>query len=69
MQLKIARIKAGLTQNQLSKKVKMSPSTLVKAEKGNYEHLTIKQMKALSDVLGVSVQELFFSEEQANQTH
>ena len=63
MSVKIARIKAGLTQSQVAKKCNMSLSSIVKLEKGDYDFLTLGKMKKLSEVLEVSVQELFFSEE------
>ncbi len=64
MNVKIARIKAGFTQNQLCEMVKMSPRKLGAIEKGNYDIVTLGNMKALSKALSVSIQELFFSEEQ-----
>lgn len=63
MNVKIARIKAGLTQDQLRRQIKMSPKKLCEVERGNYDILTMANMKAISRVLGVSVQDLFFSEE------
>ena len=63
MELRTIRINAGLTQMQLCKMIKMSPKKLVAIEKGNYDIMTLGNMKALSRALGVSVQELFFSEE------
>lgn len=62
--VKIARIRLGLTQMQVCEKIKMSPRKLGAIEKGNYGIVTLDNMKALSEVLGVSIQELFFSEEQ-----
>ena len=61
--IKIERIKAGLTQEQLRKKIKMSPKKLCEVERGNYDILTMANMKAISQALGVSIQKLFFSEE------
>lgn len=63
MSVKIARIKVGLTQAELCKKIKMSPKKLCEVEKGNYDILTLANMRAISKVLKVSIQELFFSEE------
>lgn len=63
MDFKIARIKAGLTQAQLAATCKMSLSSICRAEKGEYDFLTLRKMKILSAVLGVNIQELFFSEE------
>lgn len=64
MNVKIARIKAGLTQTQLCEMIKMSPKKLGAIEKGNYDIATLANMKALSDALDTTIQELFFSEEQ-----
>lgn len=61
MEFKIARIRAGLTQMQVAKKCKMSLSSIVKIEKGDYDFLTLGKMKALSKVVEVSIQELFLS--------
>ena len=63
MNVKLARIKARLTQAQLCMLAKISPRKLVDVEKGNYDILTLANMKAISAALGVSIQELFFSEE------
>lgn len=69
MTLKIARIKAGLTQKQLREilinkySVSISPVTIVALEKGNYSSLSYEKMKALAKALNSTVQELFFSEE------
>lgn len=63
MSVKIARIKKGMTQEQLRKAVGISPRKIVAVEKGDFSTLTFANMKAISEALEVSVQELFFSEE------
>lgn len=63
MELKIARIKAGLTQTQLCKKSKISTRKIVEAERGNYDSLTMANMKTLANILNVDVIELFFSDD------
>lgn len=63
MNVKIARIKLNLTQIELAKKCKMSLSSIVKMEKGNYDFLTLGKMKAVAEALKTDVQTLFFSEE------
>lgn len=63
MNVKIARIKLGLTQAELCRRVKVSPRTLVSVEKGNYDILTLGKMKAMAKALETDVQTLFFSEE------
>ncbi|HFD2059071.1 helix-turn-helix transcriptional regulator [Clostridium perfringens] len=60
MEVKIARIKKGLTQKELCDIVKTSPKKLVDIEKGNYEMVTIGLAKRIARALDKSVQELFF---------
>ena len=70
MSVKIARIKAGLTQKQLRNKlineysVGISPSTIVSIEKGNYSTLNFVKMVAIAKALNSTVLDLFFSEEE-----
>ncbi|MCM1235435.1 MAG: helix-turn-helix domain-containing protein [Ruminococcus flavefaciens] len=57
--LKIARIKAGMTQAELAKKVGVTTRYISSIEsKGNKP--SPKVMEKISDVLDVTVQELFF---------
>ena len=63
MNVKLARIKANLTQMQLCKIVKISSRKIVAAEKGNCDNLTLANMKAISKALNSDVIELFFSQE------
>lgn len=64
MNLKIARIKAGLTQSQLRDKAKVGLSTIVALEKGNIDGVRVKTLKKIAKALDTTVQELFFSEEE-----
>ncbi|MDY6226990.1 MAG: helix-turn-helix transcriptional regulator [Clostridium sp.] len=64
MNVKLARIKAGLTQKELAALVGLSNVTIVKIEKGNYDSITRETMIKISKVLNVSIMELFFSEEE-----
>ncbi|MDU1412704.1 MAG: helix-turn-helix transcriptional regulator [Clostridium sp.] len=70
MNVKIARIKMGLTQKQLRDKlinefsVGISPSTIVAVEKGNYTSLSFGQMVAIAAALNSNVPALFFSDEE-----
>lgn len=64
MKIKLARVKLGLTQKELAKKVGISHVTLSKIEKGNYENLTLRTMLKLAAALDTTVQELFFSDEE-----
>lgn len=62
LNLKIARIKKGLTQDELCEMVGIGRTTLSQLEQGKANpKLTL--MKKLSKALGVSPVELFFSEE------
>lgn len=63
MEVKIARIKKGLTQEQLRKQVKISPNKLTQIEKGNYSNVTFEQMKRIAKELDADPKELFFNEE------
>lgn len=60
MEVKIARIRKGLTQQQLRGIVGISPQTLVAIEKGRYEKVNIVLAKKLANALGMTVKELFF---------
>lgn len=59
MEVKIARIKKGLTQAQLCKILKISPKKLVEIEKGNYDKVNLGLATKISKVLGVNLEELF----------
>lgn len=63
MKLKLQRIKCGLTQVELCKKIKMSPKKLCEVERGNLDILTLANMKAIAEALNTDVQTLFFSED------
>ncbi|KYH28900.1 helix-turn-helix domain protein [Clostridium tepidiprofundi DSM 19306] len=60
MNVKIARIKKGLTQTELCKILKISKTILVKIEKDDYD-IRLSLMKKISEVLEVPVQELFLN--------
>ena len=63
--LKIARIKKGMTQFEVAKSAHMSYNTYNKFEQGiGTDNIRLGQMKRISEVLGVSIKELFFSDEQ-----
>lgn len=62
LNLKIARIKKGLSQKQLADKVGISPATVSKAETGKFD-LRLSTLIKLSKVLDVSVEELIKHEE------
>lgn len=64
MNIKIARVKAGLTQKRLSQKVGISHVTISKLEKGNYDGISKGNMIKIAKALNLTVQELFFSDEE-----
>jgi putative transcriptional regulator len=66
MEVKIARIKKGLTQEQLRKQVKISPNKMTQIERGNYSNVTFDQMKKIAKILGEDARKLFFNEEVEN---
>ncbi|PJI08324.1 MULTISPECIES: helix-turn-helix transcriptional regulator [Clostridium] len=62
MNVKIARIKKGLTQKQLREIVNISPNKLVQIEKGNYSNVTYDQMVKIAKALDSTPQKLFFED-------
>ena len=64
MNVKLSRVKAGLTQKELATLSGVSNVTIVKIEKGNHDNITKGTMKKIAKALDSSVAELFFSEEE-----
>lgn len=70
MNAKLARIKKGLTQENVRKLLKekfsigVSPCTIVAIEKGNFNGIRYELMIAYAKLLDSTVEELFFSDEQ-----
>lgn len=64
MNVKIARIKAGLTQARLCEIVKTSPKKIVAIERGEYGNVTKDLMERIAAALNSTVTELFFSDEE-----
>lgn len=68
MNSKIARIKAGLTMEQLRRKLKeeysigISPCTLVAIEKGQIDNVKLGTLKKIAQILNSSIEELFLNE-------
>lgn len=60
MNVKIARIKKGITQAQLCKLVKVSPKKLVLIERGDYSTVSFGLAERIAAALDSTVQELFF---------
>lgn len=64
MNVKIARIKKGLTQRELAKLVGTSNVTIIKIEKGDIDGISFGLLKKLAAALDSTVQELFLNEEE-----
>lgn len=64
MNMKLTRIKNGLTQQQLREKSKTSLNTIVALEKGQIDGIRVGTLKKIADVLESNVAELFFSDEE-----
>ena len=58
--LKIERVKAGMTQLELSKLSGVSRNVISKVENGDLSSITYGKMEKLSNVLGLSPKDLFF---------
>lgn len=58
MNVKIARIKKGLTQDELCKILKISKTILVKIEKDEYD-IRLSLMKKIATALDSTISELF----------
>ena len=63
LNIKIARIKKGLTQKQLAEIVGLSRDYIANLENEKSVNPTLKTMKSLSKALNVSIVDLFFSDE------
>ncbi|MDU1202525.1 MAG: helix-turn-helix transcriptional regulator [Clostridiales bacterium] len=64
MNVKIERIKKGLSQRQLAKLCGVCQNTIVKIEKGEIDTVIVQNLKKVAEVLGVGMVELFFNDEQ-----
>ena len=62
MNVKLARIKAGLTQKEFAKMVGTSNVTIVKIEKGDIDGISFGLLKKISLTLGCTFEELFLNE-------
>lgn len=60
MNLKIERIKRGMSQVELSKISGVSIPIIIKIEKGDIDHVTLTSLRRISEVLNVSMSYLFF---------
>lgn len=64
MNVKLSRIKAGLTQKDLARLADTSNVTIVKIEKGQIDSIRFGTLKKIAAALNSTVQELFSSEEE-----
>lgn len=63
MNMKLTRIKNGLTQAQLREKAKVGLNTIVALEKGEIDGIRFGTLKKIAVALDSTVQELFLNEE------
>lgn len=62
--LKIARVKKGLTQEQLAKKSGVGRVTISNIERKGIESIPVYTLRKIANALDMTVAELFFSEEE-----
>lgn len=60
MDLKIARLKKRMTQEELARKSRVSRNLISKAENGDISKMSVEKMERISEVLKISVKRLFF---------
>lgn len=58
MIIKLARIKKGLTIEQLAQLLEVNKNTLMKYEKGDYGNIRLKTLKKIIEVLDIAPEEL-----------
>ena len=63
MNIKLLRIKKGLTQKELCEVLGISKSTLIKAERGDYSALKYKKVLNIMNFFNKNFEELFLKEE------
>ena len=63
MNIKILRIKKGLTQEQLCKELGMSRVTLIKVERGDFSALNFEKILRAMNFFNKSFEELFLKED------
>lgn len=62
MEVKLQRIRLGMTQEDFAKKIRMARSRVVQLERGNYDSLRFYEMKKIASILNSTVEELFLKE-------
>lgn len=63
MNLKLERVRRGLSQSKLAKICNVGTSTIVRIEKGNIENVSVGILRKIAKSLNVSIVDLFFSDE------
>lgn len=61
MNVKMARIKKGYTQEYVCGALRISRSTIVRIERGEYDNIKLGKAKEFAELLDSTVQELFLS--------
>lgn len=64
LELKIARVKRGWTQDKLSKEAGISRASICNIEKNGIDAIPVSTLKKIAKALDTTVQELFFSDEE-----
>ncbi len=59
MNLKIERMRRGMTQAELRKRTRLSPNKVVQIEKGNIEDVRVRDLQRIAEVIGIPVCQLF----------
>jgi len=59
MNLKMERIRRGMTQAELRKLTKLSPNKIVQIEKGNIENVRVRDLQCIAEAIGIPVCQLF----------
>lgn len=64
LSLKLARVKKGWTQEDLSKKAGISRVSICNIERNGIDTIPVKTLRKLAKALDTTVPELFFSEDE-----
>ena len=60
MDLRLARLKKRMTQEELARKSRVRRNLISKAENGDISKMSVEKMERISEVLKISVKRLFF---------
>lgn len=63
MNVKIERIKKGLSQRDLANLCGVCQNTIVKIEKGEIDTVIVQNLRKVAEVLGIGIVDLFFSDD------